>query len=306
MRKQVTITKTDHRVFIEENAPRDGLQNEAAVFSLEEKVSLVDSLTQCGFPRIQVGAFVDPRKVPQMADTEKLLERIARGGQTIYSALVLNERGMERAAASGIGHVSFFVSASDAHSRRNTNLSAADALHQARKAVSKAVSRGISVQGGIMNAFTCPLEGVIPLERVLYLVCTLTEMGVEEVNLADTAGLAHPLQVTRVVQRVLQVTEIPVSLHLHDSLGFGLVNAYAAWNEGIRRFDASCGGLGGCPFLPQSAGNIASEDMVNLFESMGVSTGISLPRLVEVARMLRTKLNRPLWSRYLTLCGSPP
>lgn len=290
-------------VFIEENSPRDGIQNESISFSLEERVSLVNALAVCGFRRIQIGAFVDSRKVPQMAHTEKVLERIRQMPGVTYSALVLNEKGMERAIASGIGHVSLFVSATDTHSLRNANCSAEEGLAMARRAVSRAKAHGLQVQGGIMNAFHCRFEGVVAPARVLQFVGSLVEMDVDEINLADSAGLAHPAQVEQLVGRVLEESPVPITLHLHDTLGFGIANAYAAWKAGAHRFDASCGGLGGCPFIPGAAGNVATEDLVNLFESMGVQTGIHLPGLVAVVKGLGEKLNRIVSARYSRLHG---
>lgn len=295
------VLETCQTVFIEEDSPRDGIQNESTRFSLDERISLIEALTECGFQRIQIGAFVDPRKVPQMVDTEKILDHLPCSGKTVYSALVLNEAGMDRAVASGIEHVSYFISASDAHSRKNTNRSVEEGIRAAFRAVGVAKSHGLSVQGGVMNAFRCRFEGMIPPERVLRLVGVFAQMEVNEINLADTAGLAHPAQVIELIERVGDICDIPITLHLHDTLGFGLVNAYAAWNVGVRRFDASCGGLGGCPFIPGAAGNVASEDMINLFESMGVRTGIHLSRLAVVIGALRDKLKRPLWSRYGSL-----
>jgi len=295
------VLETHQSVFIEENSPRDGIQNESAWFSLDERISLIETLAECGFQRIQIGAFVDSRKVPQMVDTEKILDQLPHNGKTVYSALVLNECGMGRALASGIKHVSYFVSASDTHSRKNTNRSVEEGIRGAFRAIPMAKSHGMAVQGGIMNAFRCQFDGMVPPERVLRLVQAFTEMEVDEINLADTAGLAHPPQVIELIGRVRDICDTPITLHLHDTLGFGLVNAYAAWNVGVRRFDASCGGLGGCPFIPGVAGNIASEDMVNLFESMGVRTGVHLPGLAVVIGMLRDKLKHPLWSRYGSL-----
>ncbi len=293
-------------IFIEENSPRDGIQNETTPFSLEERVALINALSECGFRRIQVGAFVDSRKVPQMASTEKLFEKIDQRPGVTYSALVLNERGMDRALSAGLRHVSFFISASDTHSRKNTNRSMEEGLALAEKAIRRAKERQVAVQGGIMNAFTCRFEGPIPPSRVLGLVRSLLEMGVDEINLADTAGLAHPGQVEGMVHEVANLSTKPLALHLHDTLGFGLANVYAAWRAGASRFDASCGGLGGCPFIPGVSGNIATEDMVHLFESMGVQTGISLSRLSSVIAFLQGKLNRPLAGRYESVASLIP
>lgn len=290
--------RAESSIFTEENSPRDGIQNEKTPFSLGERVTLIDALSVCGFQRIQVGAFVDPRRVPQMGSMEELFDRIDRKPGVIYSALVLNERGMERALSVGLGHVSFFVSASESHSRENTGRSMKQGLASAEKAIMRAKGHQVEVQGGIMNAFTCRFEGPIPLGRVLALVRSLLDMGVDEINLADTAGLANPRQVERLVHEVRRLTKKPLALHLHDTLGFGLANVHAAWKAGVNRFDASCGGLGGCPFIPGVSGNIATEDLVHFFESMDIRTGISLSALYDVVTVLEGKLNRPLPGRY--------
>lgn len=298
--------RAERTIFIEENSPRDGIQNETAPFSLRDRVTLIDALSGCGFQRIQIGAFVDPRRVPQMDSMEELFDRIDKKPGVTYSALVLNEKGMERALAVGLRHVSFFISASESHSRKNTSRSMEDTLASAEKAITRAKSRQVAVQGGIMNAFTCRFEGPILPDRVLGLVRSLLDMGVDEINLADTAGLANPRQVERLIHEVRHLTEKPIGLHLHDTLGFGLANVYAAWKAGVSRFDASCGGLGGCPFVPGVSGNIATEVLVHLFESMDIRTGISLSALHDVIGFLEGKVNRPLAGRVSSVRDQVP
>lgn len=298
--------KVGRTIFIEENSPRDGIQNETTPFSLGERVTLIDALSRCGFQRIQIGAFVDPRRVPQMDSMEELFDRIQKEPGVTYSALVLNEKGMERALSTGLRHMSCFVSASESHTRKNTGRSMKDELTSAEKAIRRAKGRQVTVQGGIMNAFTCRFEGPIPPDRVLGLVHSLLDMGVDEINLADTAGLANPKQVERLVHEVRHLTEKPLALHLHDTIGFGMANVCAAWKAGISRFDGSCGGLGGCPFIPGVSGNIATEDLVRLFESMGIRTGISLSALSDVITFLEGKLNRPLAGRYSSVRAQTP
>lgn len=294
----------DHVVFIEEDAPRDGIQNEPRLFSVEERIALVNALSACGFRRIQIGAFVSPRRVPQMAGTEKVYEGVDRYPGVTYSALVLNRKGLDRAVSAGLDHVSIFVSASETHSRENSNCSVEEATIAARTLIERAKFVGLTVQAGVMNAFGCRFDGQIPPQLVLKLVKVFSESGTDEVNLADTAGLAHPKQMEEMIERVKDNCELPLSLHLHDTYGFGLANVYAAWRAGVSRFDACCGGLGGCPFIPGAAGNVATEDVVHLFESMGVPTGISRERLAEVVRGLEKKMQRSLPGRYARSCGS--
>ena len=256
-------------VFIEENAPRDGIQNEPRLFSIEDRIDLVNDLSACGFERIQVGAFVSPQWVPQMADTERVCESMKRTPGVTYSALVLNKRGLDRAVGADLHHVSVFVSASETHSRKNTNCTVDEASRAVRKLIEQAKSGGLAVQAGVMNAFGCHFDGEIPLPRVLKLIKVYAESGADEVNLADTAGLAHPKQIEEMIHRVSDACELPLALHLHDTYGLGLTNVFAAWRSGVSRFDACCGGLGGCPFIPGAAGNVATEDVVHLFESDG-------------------------------------
>ncbi len=291
-------------VLIEENAPRDGIQNEARLFSVAERIELVNALSRCGFRRIQIGAFVSPRWVPQMADTEKVCEGIERCAGVVYTALVLNEIGLDRAVAAGIRHVSIFVSASETHSRKNSNCSVEEALRQVRALVERAKAFGLTVQAGVMNAFSCRFDGEIPVQRVLGLIETCAQSGADELNLADTAGLAHPEQIVEMVDKVGSVCDLPLSLHLHDTYGFGLANIYAAWKSGAARFDACCGGLGGCPFIPGAAGNVATEDVVHLFEAMGISTGVSLECVSKVVSNLEEKIGRRLSGRYTATCRS--
>jgi len=288
----------NHDVFIEENAPRDGLQNEPVVLSPEERAGLIDALSACGFPRIQVGSFVNPRKVPQMADTEKVLELIERVPGIVYSVLVLNERGLERALACELEHVSVFVSVSEAHSRRNAGCSVGEALQQVERLIRRGKEAGLGVQAGVMNAFGCRFEGLIDPERVFEIVRVLNRAGADEISLADTPGLADPGCIEHMALEVVQVTENPVAFHLHDTYGFGLANVYAAWKSGIRRFDTACGGVGGCPFIPGAAGNVATEDVVHLFRRMMVETGVDLDRLAPVVRRLEERLGRRLPGRY--------
>jgi len=294
---------TKPEVFIEEDAPRDGIQNEPCLFSVEDRTDLVNGLSACGFKRIQVGAFVSPQWVPQMADTERVCESIERYPEVTYSALVLNKRGLDRAVGADLGHVSIFVSASETHSRKNTNCTVEEASRAARKLIEQAKSSGLTVQAGVMNAFGCHFDGEIPPRRVLELIKVYAESGANEVNLADTAGFAHPRQIEEMIDRVRDVCELPLALHLHDTYGLGLANVFAAWRLGVGRFDACCGGLGGCPFIPGAAGNVATEDVVHLFEVMGIYTGVSLRRLAGVVGNLERKMGRRLPGRYARTCG---
>ncbi len=291
------MSAVEPEIIIEENLPRDGLQNEAMLFSAEDRAAIVERLVGCGLKRIQIGSFVNPERVPQMAGTEKVAALLRPRTGVMYSALVLNRRGLERAEDCGIRHVSVFVSVSETHSLRNSNCSVDEAMAGARDLIERAKAGGFTVQTGVMNAFGCRFEGVISSERVLQMVRDFSDHGADEINLADTSGLANPVQVQALILATRSVTKLPLALHLHDTFGFGIANAYAAWNLGVRRFDASCGGLGGCPFIPGAAGNIATEDLAWFFDSMGVCTGVDLNRMLEIVMELERKLGRRLPGR---------
>lgn len=232
-----------------------------------------------------------------MADTEQLFQRIHHNPSVTYSGLILNQRGLQRAVDCGMRHVSVFASASETHSRQNNNCSVREGAQRVAKLIGEACSRGMSVQAGVMNAFGCRFEGAVPSSRVREMVLEFVQVGAQEINLADTSGVANPLQLKEVVSEIQTLTPLPLTLHLHDTYGFGMANLYAAWESGVRRFDTSCGGLGGCPFIPNASGNLPTEDVVHLFEVMGLSTGISLKGLVEIVTELELKLGRTLPGR---------
>lgn len=246
-----------------------------------------------------------------MAGTEEVFKRLHRRDPVLYSALVLNRKGLERAAQCGIRHVSVFVSVSETHSVRNAGCSVEEAMAAASDLIGAARQTGFTVQAGVMNAFGCHFEGAVSSARVLEMVRRFVDAGAQEINLADTPGLANPSQVEGLISAVQSITGVPLGLHLHDTFGFGMANAYAAWRAGVRRFDASCGGLGGCPFIPGASGNLPTEDLVGLFESMGVGTGVNLGCLVAVVTDLERKLGRRLpgrlahtdWRRFGVVTG---
>jgi len=284
------------QVIIEEQSLRDGLQNEARLFSLAEKLEIIGLLVEAGIGRMQIGSFVDPRRVAQMRGIEKLAQRVhAQWPQLVCSALVLNAQGLDRAVGCGMRHLSLSVSASDSHSRANAGCAPGEALERMTGLVRKAVDLGITVRAGVQCAFGCVSENEVPAEAVLAAVQRLAAAGATEINLADTAGLAHPLQVRQLVTKIQPaVANKALSLHLHDTRGLGLANLMAGYEAGVRLFDVAAGGLGGCPFVKDAAGNVATEDAVHLFGRMGVATGIDLHRLVMVVRRYEELLGRDL------------
>jgi hydroxymethylglutaryl-CoA lyase len=286
------------KVLIEDEALRDGLQMEARIFSLEEKHQVFQLLKAAGIPRIQVGSFVHPKIVPQMADTEAFIQAIPEADRHLTSALILNAKGLERALASGVRHLSMSVSVSDTHSRKNARLPAAEALDAMTELIRQALSSGLDVRAGLQCAFGCVYEGPIAEMAVLKATEKMVQTGVKEINLADTTGMATPLTIRSLIQRVRKAfPDIRISLHLHDTRGLGLTNMFAGYEAGIRIFDTCAGGLGGCPFVKGAAGNVPTEDAVHMFEGMGVATGIAIETLCEAVTVLENKLARQLPGR---------
>jgi hydroxymethylglutaryl-CoA lyase len=278
------LSRLPRKIEIHEVVLRDGIQNEKKLVSTDQKVKLINRLTDCGVRRIEVSSFVNPRLVQQMADAEELWSTFRRRKGVVYAALLLNERGLERAVRCGVPHVGVYVSASETHSRKNSNMSIADAMKEARRLLGKAHSAGMEVRAGVMNAFGCAYEGKVPASRVIKLVRDFMKREPDEICLADTSGMANPSQVKKLVRRMRDsVGGVPISLHLHNTRGLGLANVWAAINEGISIFDTSLGGLGGCPFIIGARGNIATEDTVNMHNETGVKTGINLDMLIEAS-----------------------
>lgn len=274
---------------------RDGLQNEEPVISTDRKVALIHDLAAAGLKRLQVTSFVHPERVPSMADAELLCAQLDRSLDVIYSALVLNMTGLQRAHAVGMTHVDVSLSASDTHSRKNANMSQAEAREEVSAMIAYARQVGMVVRGEIQCAFGCVYEGSIPQERVLDLSRFMLSLGIDELSLADSTGMANPLQIRAMLAVLLPLTgALAVSLHLHDTRGLGLANVMAALEAGVTRFDTALGGLGGCPFIEGASGNIATEDTVYLLHEMGIPTRIDLPKVAEVSRQMEMLLGKSL------------
>ena len=285
-------------VQFEDQTLRDGLQSETRIFTLSEKRRLVELLAEAGLTRIQVGSFVHPRRVPQMADTDELVRTLAARAGLVISGLVLNARGLERARACGLGDVALSASVSDTHSRRNANQSAAAAIDAVAGMIREAVRDGLTVIGGLQCVFGCVYEGAVDPDRVVAAAEKMAAAGATAINLADTTGMAHPRQVAALCERVRRtLPEVELILHLHDTRGLGLANMLAGYESGVRGFDVCTGGLGGCPFVRGAAGNVPTEDAVQAFEAMGVTTGIDLEGLVKVVDFLEAALERCLPGR---------
>lgn len=285
-------------ILIEDEALRDGLQMEARIFSLDEKLLIFQMLKEAGIPRIQVGSFVHPKIVPQMADTDAFIQAIPEADRHLTSALILNEKGLERALACGVGHVSMSVSVSDTHSRKNARRPAAEALDAMTNLIRTALSDGLDVRAGLQCVFGCVYEGAIAEQAVIKATEKMVQTGVREINLADTTGMANPMAIRSMVHKVQGAFPgIRISLHLHDTRGLALANMFAGYEAGIRTFDTCTGGLGGCPFVKGAAGNVPTEDAVHMFDSMGVATGIAVETLCDAVAFLEDKLDRQLPGR---------
>jgi len=285
-------------IVLEDEALRDGLQMESRIFSLEEKLEIYRILKSAGVKRIQVGSFVHPKIVPQMADTDELIRTIGKQEDTTVSALILNDKGLERALKSGVPHVSMSVSVSDTHSRKNAHRPAAEALASMMQLIREALSAGLYVRAGLQCVFGCVYEGRIAEFAVLNAAEKMIQTGAKEINLADTTGMADPWSIRHMVEIFKkEYPDVLISLHLHDTRGLGLANMFSGYEAGVRTFDVCAGGLGGCPFVKGAAGNVPTEDAVNMFETKGISTSIDLMRICEAAAYLESVLGRRLPGR---------
>lgn len=293
-------------ILLEDEALRDGLQMESRIFSLEEKLHIYDLLKKAGIPRIQVGSFVHPKIVPQMADTDELIRTIGPQDGTVVSALILNDKGLERALACGVPHISMSVSVSDTHSRKNARQPAAQALASMTALIREALAAGLNVRAGLQCCFGCVYEGPIAEDAVIRAAHDMVAAGATEINLADTTGMANPVSIRHLVERFKrEFPETTASLHLHDTRGLGLANMFSGYEAGVRSFDVCAGGLGGCPFVKGAAGNIPAEDAVNMLESAGIPTGIDISVLCEVVTFLETVLDRRLPGRMKRVLECP-
>jgi hydroxymethylglutaryl-CoA lyase len=289
------ITDFSERLIVQEVSPRDGLQIEPTWVETADKIALIDQLSLAGFSRIEAGSFVSPKAIPALRDGDDVFRGIQRHPGVIYVALIPNLRGAQRAIDAGADELNLVMSASQTHNLANMRMRCEQSLAAFADVVAFAAGSAVSLNGSIATTFGCPFEGKIDEDRVLQIVDAYLELGMQGISLADTTGMANPRQVHRLVQRVL--TRIPASaltLHFHNTRGLGLSNVLAAYEAGARRFDASLGGLGGCPFAPGASGNICTEDLVNLCEEMGIDTGIDLPHLLTMSRRLPALLGHDM------------
>jgi len=287
------------KVTIVEVGPRDGLQNEQVEIATADKIAFIDRLSGAHFPVIEVSAFVSPKWVPQMKDAAEVFAGITRRAGTRYTALVPNLAGLERAQAAGVSEIAIFAASSETFSRRNINQGIDESLATYAAVCARALAAGLRVRGYLSTAFGCPFEGAVSPRVVADLTARLLDMGVFEVAISDTIGIAHPGQVPTVLEPVLaRIAVERVALHFHDTRGTALANVLAALTLGISTFDGSAGGLGGCPYAPGAAGNLATDDLVYMLDGLGIETGVSLDALSEASAFIGQRLDHPLPSRY--------
>jgi hydroxymethylglutaryl-CoA lyase len=294
------------QIHICEVGPRDGLQNAHHLMPTEAKKAWIASMAAAGIEEIEVGSFVPPKLIPAMADTADVVAFSLSIPNLKVVALAPNVKGFERAVASGAHKVTFPVSASRAHSMANVRMTPEQMVDEVRKCVQLRGKGGPEIEAGVSTAFGCTMQGEVPEDDVVRLAVMLVEAGVDCVALADTVGYANPAQIKRLFRRVKN--EIGGKLeaaHLHDTRGLGLANALAAYEEGVRHFDSSMGGLGGCPFAPGASGNVITEDLVFMFESMGASTGVNLEKLMDARKLLVAAIPEEPVYGHMALAGLP-
>jgi hydroxymethylglutaryl-CoA lyase len=278
-----------------EVAPRDGLQNESAVLATADKVRLVERSIAAGLRRIEAVSFVNPRRVPQMADAEAVMRDLPRVDGVRYAGLVLNRRGLDRALAAGVDEINVVVVATDTFSRRNQGCSVADGVRAWARIADDARAAGVFRTVTIAAAFGCPFEGEVPAARVLDLVRQVAQSGPDEIAVADTIGVGVPAQVRTLLSGAAEIAPgVPLRCHFHNTRNTGYANALTALDYGVSALDASAGGFGGCPFAPAATGNIATEDLLYALDRTRVTTGVRLPAATETARWLGERLGRPV------------
>ncbi len=288
------------RVEVYEVGPRDGLQNELRTLATADKARLIEALVGSGLKRIEVSSFVSPRWIPQLADAEKLIGLVPRREGVVFTALVPNLKGLERARAAGLQEAAVFLSVTESHSQKNINKSVAEAISTAREVANGAREAGMRVRCYLSTVWGCPYEGLTPVARVVEVVKQLKDIGFYQLSLGDTIGVGTPSQTAEIVSEVSKVVGLgQIALHLHDTRGTALANALVGLSMGVTTFDASIGGLGGCPYAPGAAGNLATEDLVFMLQGMGVETGIDLGKLVEAGELAQELIGRKLSGKYL-------
>lgn len=292
--------KWPKKIIFCEVGPRDGLQNEKTMLSVERKIELIERSVEAGVKIVEVGSFMNPKAIPQMADTDEVCLKMKRLPGVEYRALVANLKGVERAKAAGIDKVKLVLSASESHSKANLKRTSAELLEGFKQCIAYAADNGVEVSGAISTAFGCPFEGKIPFAKVEYIAEKMRELGMTELSLSDTTGMANPAQVFDLCTHMMAaLPDVRWFLHFHNTRGMALANIITGMEAGVIRFDASLAGLGGCPYAPGASGNVASEDVIHMLHEMGIETGIDLLKMMEAARLLQQWVGHPTDSAVL-------
>ena len=288
------------RAYIYEVATRDGFQNESVYVATEDKVALVNLLSQSGLSKIEVTSFTSPRAIPALRDAEAVMHQIDRNPSIIYTVLVPNVRGAERALSCAVDEVNLVMSVSETHNRTNLRMEREASLAQLREVVDVVKQTSIAINVSLSTAFGCPMEGDIDEDEVLRWAGKFAELGVSGLTICDTTGMAYPAQVTRLLARLVgHFPRLEITAHFHNTRGMALANVLAALDAGVDRFDASLGGLGGCPYAPGATGNVCTEDLVHMLELNGVKTGVDLSRLLDASRRLPELIGHDVPSQVL-------
>ncbi|MEW9671827.1 hydroxymethylglutaryl-CoA lyase [Ammoniphilus sp. 3BR4] len=289
---------------INEVGPRDGLQNESFFVPTEDKIAWINQLSHTGMKYIEITSFVNPKWIPALADAGEVAKRIERVPGVVYAALVPNPKGLERALEAHVDEVSIFMSASDTHNQKNINKSINQTFSVLREVAEESLAAGKTVRGYLSTVFGCPYKGSVRVEEVISVSEALFDMGIRELSLGDTIGVANPRQVQEVLEVLLKRFPADrLAMHFHDTRGTAMANVLASLDMGITTFDSSIGGLGGCPYAPGASGNLATDDLLYMLHGMGIQTGIDYDQLLGTARFIQEKMGRKLPSHSLLALG---
>ncbi|KKI89487.1 hydroxymethylglutaryl-CoA lyase [Bacillus sp. SA1-12] len=288
------------KVTVNEVGPRDGLQNEKTFISTEDKIAWINQLSQCGLPYIEVTSFVNPKWIPALADAYEVAKHIERVSGVTYAALVPNVKGLQRALDANIDEIAVFMSSSETHNKKNINKSIKETFPIIEEVARETLAVRKTVRGYVSTVFGCPYEGSVTVEKVIRIAETLFEMGIRELSLGDTIGVANPLQVQKMLEILLKrFPSERLAMHFHDTRGLAMANVLVSLEMGITSFDGSLGGLGGCPYAPGASGNLATDDLLYMLDGMGIRTGINQENLLDAAKFIQEKVGRPLPSHTL-------
>ncbi|MBN9428170.1 MAG: hydroxymethylglutaryl-CoA lyase [Burkholderiales bacterium] len=288
------------KLFIQEVAPRDGFQNEAQFIDTDDKIRFIDALSECGFAKIEVTSFTSAKAIPALRDAEAVMQQINRRPGVVYTVLVPNLRGAERALSCRVDEVNLVMSASETHNRANLRMSREQSFAQLRDIINTLRGSGVAINVSLSTVFGCPMEGDVSVDEVMRLVDGFAQLDVRSMTLCDTTGMAYPTQVNEIAAQARQrFASIDFTLHFHNTRGMALANTMAALDAGIRRFDASAGGIGGCPYAPGASGNVCTEELVHMLNLMGYDTGVDLQRLLAVSAALPALIGHDVPSQLL-------